>query len=132
MRKGWIAFMAALAGCAGPTLVDMTDVNPVVYQRDFDTCEIEAQGIEPAGPLVAGAIIGASFGMGMATLATGVTRTTAAVGYGAAAGAAAGAGVSAATGVPLAAAPPAPRQSLADCLAAHGYTVIAGREPVTR
>src|SRR6185312_4687806 len=108
MRKGWIAFMAALAGCAGPTLVDMTDVNPVVYQRDLDQCEIEAQGVEPAGPLVAGAIIGASFGMGLGALATGVPGTTQAVGYGGAAGAAAGAGVSAATGAPLAAAPPAP------------------------
>ena len=124
MRIGWLLMVAPLCGCAGPPLVDMTDVNPVVYQRDFDQCQVEAQEFEPAGPLVAGAIMGASFGMGLGALATGVPGATMAVGYGGAAGAAAGAGVSAATAAPLAATPSLPRQSLADCLTGHGYKVI--------
>jgi hypothetical protein len=124
MRIGWLLIVAPLFGCAGPPLADMTDVNPVVYQRDLDQCQIEAQAAEPAGPLVAGAVMGASFGMGLGALATGMPATAAAVGYGGAAGAAAGAGLSAVTGAPLAAPPPAPRQSVADCLTARGYKMI--------
>jgi len=115
----------ALAGCAGPPLVDMTDVDPVVYQRDFDHCEMVAQGSVPAGPVVIGALMGATIGVGAAGFITAVPAATAASGIGAASGAAAGAGVSAASGQPLAVPPQPTRQSLADCLASHGYKVIA-------
>jgi hypothetical protein len=125
MRARWLVFATSLGGCAaGPPLVDMTDVNPVVYQRDFDQCAIEAQGTVPAGPLVAGAIMGGTIGMGLGALLAPATSTTA-VALGGATGAVAGAGVSGAAGAPLAMPPPAPRQSLADCLTAHGYTVIS-------
>ena len=126
MRKLPLAVAAALVGCAGPPLVDMNDVNPVAYQRDFDQCQIEAQWFEPAGPIVAGVIIGGSFGLGLGAIGSGVPATTAAEGYGAAAGAVTGAGVSAIAGPPPATTGAAPRQSMADCLASHGYKVIAG------
>ena len=140
MRTGWLILVLAvsLGGCAagGPPLVDMTDVNPVVYQRDLDQCQVEARSVvDLAGPIVVGAIAGATIGMGFgALLSTPVSWT--AIGYGGAAGAVAGAGISAATsagwGADVSAAadappaaPPPPRQSLADCIAAHGYKVIA-------
>jgi hypothetical protein len=123
-RIGSLALAVALGGCAaGPPLIDMTDINPVTYQRDFDQCQVEAQGDEPAGPIVVGALIGASFGFGLAGFAAAPGSTG--ILYGGAAGAVSGAGLSAATGTPLGAQPPVPRQSLADCLAAHGYKVIS-------
>ena len=127
MRKAWLVLAASLGGCAaGPPLVDMTGVDPVAYQRDLDQCQLVAQDTDPAGPLVVGALMGATIGMGLAAGIAPVSTT--AVGYGGAAGAAAGAGVSGATGAPLAARPPAQRQSLAACLTAHGYKVISATQ----
>jgi hypothetical protein len=124
MRVRSLLLAAALGGCASaPTLVDITDVNPVVYQRDLDQCEVEAQGTSTTGPLLAGAIMGGTIGVGLGALAVSSTSAAAAVGGGA--GTVAGGGVSEATATPLAAPPPAPRQSLADCLTAHGYKVIS-------
>jgi hypothetical protein len=131
MRGRYLVLALSLGGCAaaaGPPLVDMTDVNPVTYQRNLDRCEIEAQGDGGMiGPLVAGAIIGGTMGVGLGAFAApaSATTATAAEGYGGAAGAVAGAGVSAAAGTPLAMPPPAPRQTLAQCLTAQGYKVIA-------
>jgi hypothetical protein len=137
VRIAWLLIAAALAGCAGPPLVDMTDVDPVVYQRDFDHCEVAAPSHEWTGAIIVGALMGATIGLGAATFAATEPGFTLATGYGAAAGAAEGAGASAVTGTPLAVPPPAgqaaappavsppgPQQSLADCLAAHGYKVI--------
>jgi hypothetical protein len=124
--KTCIALVAALGGCAAPPLVDMNDVNPVVYQRDLDRCDVEAQSVEPAGPVIAGLIMGATMGLGLGAFAGGATTytTTMAEGYGAAAGGVTGAGISAATNAPLAVPPPAPRQTVADCLTASGYRII--------
>ncbi len=125
MRKTCVVLIAALGGCAGPPLVDMTDVDPVVYQRNLDRCDVEGQTVEPAGPVIAGIIMGATMGVGLGAFAGGATYTTTmAEGYGAAAGGVAGAGISAATDAPLAAAPAVPRQTVADCLTAHGYRII--------
>jgi hypothetical protein len=124
MRVRSLFLAAALGGCASaPPLVDMTDVNPVVYQRDSDQCEVEAQGTSTTGPLLAGAIMGGTIGAGLGALL--VAPTSTAVAFGGGAGTVAGAGVSEATAAPLAVPPPAPRQSLAACLAAHGYKVIS-------
>ena len=130
MRGGWLILALSLGGCAagGPPLVDMTDVNPVAYQRDFDQCQIEAQGDDSAGPFLVGALMGGTIGMGIGAIAAPASATAVgatAVGYGGAAGAVAGAGVSGAANAPLAAPPPVPRQTLAQCLTAHGYKVIS-------
>jgi len=130
MRGGCLILALSLSGCAagGPPLVDMTDVNPVTYQRDFDQCQIEGQDVDRAGPILVGALMGGTFGLGIGAMAaTGpaVALGSSAAGYGGAAGAVAGAGVSGVANAPLAAPPPAPRQTVAQCLTAHGYTVIA-------
>jgi len=121
------AVALGLAGCATPApLVDMTGVDPVVYQRDLDRCEAIAPSYDKVGPLVAGAIMGASFGMGVGAMAGGSASATAAEGYGAAAGAATGAGTAAALNdAPAASAPPPDEtRSVADCLRAHGYKLL--------
>jgi hypothetical protein len=119
----------SLGGCtvAGPPLVDMTDVNPVTYQRDLDQCGIEAQDSSSIGPLLAGVIIGGTMGMGAGAFAAPATAAAGGttVGYGAAAGAVVGGGVSAASGAPLAVPPPpGQRQTLDQCLTSHGYKVL--------
>lgn len=123
--KPAIALVAALGGCAGPPLADMTDVDPVVFQRDLDGCEAVSQTVEPAGPVLAGLLMGATIGAGLGAFAGGaaVSGATIGEGYGAAAGGVAGAGVSAATNRPLAIPPPAPQQTVAECLTAHGYKI---------
>ncbi len=107
MRGGCLILALSLGGCAagGPPLVDMTDVNPVANQRDFDQCQVEGQDVDSAGPIVAGALMGGTFGLGigaMAATAPAVALGSSAAGYGGAAGAVAGAGVSGAAGAPLA------------------------------
>jgi hypothetical protein len=125
---------AALAGCAtsGPPLVDMTNVDPVVYQGDLDRCEAGGHGSDAAGPLVVGAIMGASIGAGLGALFTFPAPTAAysvAEAYGTGTGAVAGAAVSTAANAP----PPkgtvpeaGGSQTVAQCLAAKGYRVIGG------
>jgi hypothetical protein len=125
---------AALAGCAtsGPPLVDMTNVDPVVYQGDLDRCEAVGRGSDAAGPLVVGAIMGASFGAGLGALFAFPAPTAAysvAEGYGTGTGAVAGAAAETAANAPTpAGAPPAAgaSQTVAQCLTAKGYRVIGG------
>ncbi|MGH7088447.1 MAG: hypothetical protein ACREFQ_06060, partial [Stellaceae bacterium] len=85
MRIRLLGLATALAACSGPPLVDMTDVDPVVYQRALDRCEAEGQSYDAVGPLIAGVIIGASAGAGLGALAEGpraAIADTAAEGYG--------------------------------------------------
>jgi hypothetical protein len=122
MHKGIsLAACLALAACAAPAhpLVDMTDVDPVTFQQVYDNCEATAVDTYPSGPIFAGMVIGATVGMGMGAIIGGVSDgISIAEGYGALAGAGAGA-------VPgLVTAQSDQRQSLADCLGAHGYKVI--------
>ena len=118
----------ALGACtATPTLVDMTDVNPVTYQRDLDHCELIGTNPDPIGPIVAGAVIGASVGMGAGAFAYGTQAISVAEGYGAGAGAVAGAGTAAAVNEGAVTPPegvPQERVSVADCLRAKGYKVL--------
>ncbi len=119
------AIALGLAGCASPPLVDMTGVDPVVYQRDLDHCQAIATGKDVAGPLVAGAIIGASVGMGAGAFAGATPAISEAEGIGAGAGAAAGAGTAAAVkAAPEPPAKPEEIRSVADCLRVHGYKVL--------
>jgi len=124
----------ALCGCTAATpLVDMTDVNPVTYQRDLDYCQAIGTSHDPVGPIVVGAIMGASFGFGLGGFAaTNASATTVAEAYGGASGAAAGAGLAAAANegvVPLPEGVPQERPSVADCLSARGYKVLAATAP---
>jgi hypothetical protein len=128
---GGVAWCLALAGCAPtPTLVDMTDVDPVVYQRALDRCEAIGIGNDPIGPLVAGAVMGASIGAGMGALIAGpAAGISGAEAIGGASGAVAGAGVSAAVTASAKTDPTPPEgpQSVADCLRARGYKVLGQR-----
>jgi hypothetical protein len=120
--------LLALGACtATPTLVDMTDVNPVTYQHDLDHCELIGTNPDPVGPIVAGAVIGASIGLGAGAFAYGTQAVSVAEGYGAAAGATAGAGTAAAVNEGAVTPPegvPKERMSVADCLRAKGYKVL--------
>lgn len=128
MRRIATLLILALGGCAaGTPLVDMTDVNPVTYQRDLDRCQAIGTSADPVGPIVAGAIMGASIGMGAGAFAYGTSAISVAEGYGAGAGAVAGAGTAAASSEGKVALPegvPQVRQSVADCLRARGYKVL--------
>jgi hypothetical protein len=123
-----LAVMAALGGCVAATpLVKMAGVDPVVYQRDLDRCQSIAPSADAIGPLVVGAIMGASFGMGAGAFAGPSGAISMAEGYGAAAGAGAGAGLyTLANAQPTPPGPPQETRSVADCLRAHGYTVLTG------
>jgi hypothetical protein len=119
----------ALGACVSATpLVDMTDVDPVVYQRALDDCEAGAYAdANAAGPILAGAIIGATIGMGAGAVATSASTTmSAAEGYGAAAGTVAGGGTGAALGHAPAAATDRP-QTVAECISARGYKLVGTR-----
>ncbi len=133
--RGTLAVIAILlAGCAtsGPPLVDMTDVDPVVYQRDLDHCEAVGNGSDAAGPLVTGAIMGLSVGAGLGALIGGTGGLTGPVystaeAYGSGAGAVAGAAAGAAADTPSSQrTDPAGRPTVAQCLGAKGYKVIGG------
>jgi hypothetical protein len=127
MRRLWLLSALTLAGCAAaPPLADMTDVDPVVYQRVLDGCEAASAPDDAAGPLVVGTVMGASFGLGIGSLFAYVSPMTAATGYSAGSGAVAGAGAAAvATNTKAGAAiSPGPPQSVAQCLEAHGYKII--------
>jgi len=115
-----------LAGCASPPLVDMTGVDPVVFQRDLDRCQAIAAGKDTAGPLIAGAIMGASVGLGAGAFAGSSTAISQAEGIGAGAGAVAGAGTAATFKAAPAPPPAKPEElrSVADCLRAHGYKLL--------
>ena len=123
-----------LFGCAtsGPPLVDMTDIDPVAYQRDLDHCQAIGNGSDAAGPFVAGALIGLSIGGGLGALFGGTGGLTAPVysvaeGYGTGAGAVAGAAAGAAANTPSSqTSDPAERPTVAHCLDAKGYKVIGG------
>lgn len=124
----------ALGGCATPTLVDMTDVNPVTYQRDLDRCQAIAPSADRFGPVVVGAIVGATVGMAAGAVAYPTNAISVAEGYGAAAGAVAGAGtvaVADAVAPTPPAATPEETRSVADCLRAHGYMVL-GQAPAAK
>ena len=133
VRRFLVVIATALSGCAasGPPLVDMTDIDPVVYQRDLDHCEVVGNSSDAAGPLLAGAAIGMSFGAGLgamfgagtAPLAAYTTSETIGTGTGAVAGAAAGA---AANSPSAQKSDPAGRPTVAQCLSAKGYKVIGG------
>jgi hypothetical protein len=118
----------ALGACTATTpLADMTDVNPVTFQRDLDHCQLIGTSPDPVGPIVAGAVIGASIGMGAGAFAYGTQAISVAEGYGAGAGAVAGAGTAAAANegaVTLPEGVPKERMSVADCLRAKGYKVL--------
>jgi hypothetical protein len=116
----------SLSGCA-PThpLVDMSDVDPVAYQRVLDRCELVNGTSDVAGPVVAGTLIGASFGLGLATVFTVAPFGAAAAGYGAGGGGAVGAGAATlASNTPVGDtfSSHSP-QNLDECLTAHGYKV---------
>jgi hypothetical protein len=131
MTKAWLLLAVGLGACStAPPLVDMTDIDPVVYQRDLDSCEAQSRSMNEAGPIIAGAIMGASVGAGIGAFAgfAPLAGPTAAEGYGAAAGGVAGAGASAATSEPLAAPPPVPQQTVAECLKSHGYKLLPAAE----
>lgn len=128
-----VVIAMALPGCAasGPPLVDMTDIDPVVYQRDLDHCEAVGNSSDAVGPLVAGAIMGLSVGAGLGAMfgaagAPGATYTTSeAIGTGA--GAAAGAVADTAANSPSSQkSDPAARPTVAQCLTARGYKVTGG------
>jgi hypothetical protein len=125
MRFAFALVALGLAGCAAPApLVDMTGVDPVRFQRDLDRCEAIARGPETFGPLVAGAIMGASFGMGVGAFAGTSSSVSVAEGIGGGAGAAAGTGTAAIIApapAPVPSAAPEETRSVADCLRAHGY-----------
>jgi hypothetical protein len=127
-------FALALGGCAATTpLVDMTDVNPVTYQRDFDRCQAIGTIPDPVGPIVVGAIMGASFGFGAGAFAyANPGAITVAEAYGGASGAVAGAGIAAAVNdgaVTLPEGVPQQRLPVADCLRARGYKVLGEAAP---
>jgi hypothetical protein len=125
---------AALAGCAmsGPPLVDMTNVDPVVYQGDLDHCQTIGRGSDAVGPLVAGALMGVSIGGGLGAILGGAapaTTFTSAETIGSGAGAVAGAAADTVANAPPAkGAPPAAggSETVAQCLTAKGYRVIGG------
>ena len=123
MRGVFIIAAVTLAGCAEHPLVDMTDVDPVSYQAVYDRCEATAVGTTKGGPIFAGAIMGASVGMGLAAIFAGLAPgISAAEGYGAATGAIAGA---AAGSIPNpVSGPPEAYQSIGDCLTQHGYKLL--------
>ncbi len=124
--------VAALGGCVAATpLADMTGVDPVVYQRDLDRCQSIAPSADALGPLLVGALMGASFGMGAAAFAGPTSSISIAEGYGAAAGAGAGAGIATLVtrATPTPPGPPQETRSVADCLRAHGYTVLSQAQP---
>jgi hypothetical protein len=134
VRNLFLFCAAALAGCAmsGPPLVDMTNVDPVVYQGDLDRCEAVGRGSDAVGPLVAGALMGASIGGGLGAILGGssplVTFTSAET-IGSGAGAAAGAAADTAANAPAAkgTAPAADgSETVGQCLTAKGYRVIGG------
>jgi hypothetical protein len=125
MRRVWFVLAISLSGCA-PThpLVYMSDLDPVAYQRVLDHCEAVGGTSDAAGTAIAGTIIGASFGLGLATLFTVAPFGAAAAGYGAGGGGAVGA-VALGSDTPVKEALSAdPPQTLEECLAAHGYKVI--------
>jgi hypothetical protein len=124
-----ILLILALGGCAATTpLVDMTDINPVTYQRDLDRCQAIGTTYDPIGPVVVGAIMGASVGFGAGAAAYAAPySTSAAAAYGGGSGAVAGAGIAAAANegaVTLPEGVPQERPSVADCLKERGYRVL--------
>jgi hypothetical protein len=127
--------LLALGGCAATTpLVDMTDVNPVTYQRDLDYCQSIGTSYDPLGPVLVGALMGASvgFGAGAAAYGSGLGGVTVAEAAGGGAGAAAGAGLAAAANegaVTLPEGVPQERVSVADCLRARGYKPLLAAAP---
>jgi hypothetical protein len=131
VRKVIALIVLALSGCAtsGPPFVDMTDVDPVVYQRDLDHCEAIGNSSDMYGPLVAGAIMGATIGAGVGTLFVApvgyMSSATVAEAYGS--GAVAGAAGEAAANAPSSQkSDSAERPTIAQCLSAKGYKVIGG------
>lgn len=106
----------------------MTDVDPVVYERDLAACQASAQTPYPYPPgrIFAGLVIGASFGAGLATIIvplSGAANLGLAESSGALSGGAAGAAADGAAGTVT---PPADRMPSVDaCLAAHGYKKLA-------
>ena len=119
----------ALANCATPTLVDMNDVDPVAYQSVLDRCERIGTTTDVAGPLVVGAIIGATMGIALSGViaAPPMFGASQAQGLGAAAGGVYGAGTVAVATELGKDEPKAPevKQTVPDCLRAHGYQVLA-------
>jgi len=132
MRRIILIVATALAGCAtsGPPLVEMTDIDPVVYQRDLDHCEAVGNGSDAAGPLVAGALMGASIGGGLGAIFGGAGALSSpaysvAEAYGTGTGAVAGAAGNAAANAPSSQkSDPGARQTVAQCLAAKGYKLL--------
>ncbi|HZT52112.1 MAG TPA: hypothetical protein VFA22_09265 [Stellaceae bacterium] len=122
--------LLALGGCAASAtpLVDMTDVNPVTYQRDLDDCESIGTSYDPAGPVLVGALMGASVGFGVGGLAySSLAGTSVAEGWGGASGAVAGAGLAAGANegvVPLPKGVPQERVPVSQCLSERGYKVL--------
>jgi len=116
----------ALAGCAPQhPLVDMTNVDPVAYQRVLDRCDAIASPGSGSGPLVAGVLIGGTMGLGAGAFISGLVDEG-----GAAIGAASGAAVGAAAATvgkdsalvkSVSAAPP---QTVDACLTGHGYKIV--------
>jgi hypothetical protein len=100
----------------------MTDVDPVVYERDLAACQAIAQTPYPAGAIAVGMVIGASVGAGLGTIIaplSGAANLGLAESTGGLSGGAAGAVPGAAAGTTV-----QPAQSLDACLAAHGYKVL--------
>ena len=125
MRGVFIIAAVTLAGCVEHPLVDMTDVDPVTYQAVYDRCEAISVGTSKGGPIFAGAIMGASVGMGLASIFAGLAPgISAAEGWGALSGAGAGAGAAAGSIPNPVTGPPENYQSISDCLTQHGYKLL--------
>jgi hypothetical protein len=136
----------ALAACAPswqpyrPT-VELDDANPTIYQDDLVSCRNKVDGLGGStiagGPILVDALIGASFGLGLAAVMGDfyvVGNYAAAEAIGGASGAVAGGVVGATTGntPPVTSAPappklpPAERQAAIDqCLRGDGYKIVS-------
>ena len=123
MRTTLLIAALALAGCVEHPLVDMTDIDPVAYQAVYDRCEATSFTVARGGPIFAGVVMGASVGMGLASIFAGMAPgISAAEGWGALSGA--GAGAAAGSLANPVTGPPENYQSIADCLTQHGYKLL--------
>ncbi|HEX7968957.1 MAG TPA: hypothetical protein VF502_12120 [Stellaceae bacterium] len=125
-----LVLTGALAAC-GPTSayqpkVELGGIDPVRYETDLRDCKMAAEHAQ-FGPVIAGAVIGASLGAGFATLFawwTAASNVGLAETYGAASGTEPGILVGAAQS----AGQPADEPQLVDqCLRNNGYKVIGAR-----
>jgi hypothetical protein len=146
MRRAVVTTLGlVVTGCAAlqpyqPT-VDLAGANPAIYQDDLVACRNKVNGLGGSpiagGPILVGAVIGASFGLGLAGVMGDfgvVGNYAAAEAIGGTSGAAAGGAIGAAIGntAPVESAspsqplPPGERQAAIDqCLRGDGYKLVS-------